>query len=82
MLGIGKPRRLEGWAQEITEADAKGDPSGLWQKIGESNKLWLIAFGAIVIASFWMIMDTSSRQQIASLNAEVNRPAATGAQQR
>lgn len=60
MMGMGRRRRVEGWALDIPDVDAGGAPLSLRQRLSEDNKLWLVIMGLIVIFTFWMLMNGKS----------------------
>ena len=49
MLGIKRRRRTEGWAVETGKGEAVDEHLSAWQRLAESNKLWIVSVVAVVL---------------------------------
>jgi hypothetical protein len=49
MLGLKRRAKAEGWQQEVSEPELDGEPTSLRQRLGDSDKLWLVSLVIVVL---------------------------------
>ena len=59
MIGIKRRKRVEGWAQDVTDSDSSGTNSGFRQRLADNNKLWLLCFAVVIGLSLFYIRDAN-----------------------
>lgn len=71
MLGLKRRTKVEGWALDVTNADEATDSSFI-QRLGENNRLWVVALMVLVLVSAFLIRH--SKQMDSRKNEDLYKP--------
>ncbi|MCX8053674.1 MAG: hypothetical protein N3B12_07680 [Armatimonadetes bacterium] len=55
MLRLKRPRKVEGWALDVSETDTQLGRSTLWQRLADNNKVWIACLVGVVLLTFGLI---------------------------
>ena len=55
MLGLGRRKKVEGWAINISKSDGDSERQGVIQRIADNNRAWIACLAGVVLLTFFLV---------------------------
>lgn len=59
MIRMKRRKRIEGWAEDVSDLNNNGNNSGLRQRLADNNKLWLLSLVVVISLSIYFVRDVN-----------------------